>query len=124
MTAKPEDLIGLGMPAMLAQRLGISMEDGVSATGNSSQANAYLVKAAVTNFTTVTDSSADSARLPAIGTYPGYVVFIRNSGAGTLKVYPASGEKLNALSANTAANLNAGVARIYYKVAVDKWITT
>jgi hypothetical protein len=121
--SRKADLASLGLVPAVANLLGIDVATALAALGNSSQANGFKVTATVSNFATVTDSSADSAVLPSAATYRPAFVVIRNSGAGTLKVYPASGEKINGGSANAVQNLTTGVGRIYFKQGADNWIT-
>lgn len=124
MFCKPEDLIGLGMPGELANKLGISLDLGVTATGNDTAANGYQIKATVTTVTTA-GASTNTLRLPSAATWPGAFLFIANAGTGqTLNVYPASGEKIAGGSADAKQTLANNARRLYIKTASNDWYTT
>jgi hypothetical protein len=120
--SRKADLASLGMVDAVANVLGVDVATALAATGNSSQANGYKVTSTVANFATVTDSSADSAVLPSAATYKPAFVAIRNSGAGTLKVYPASGDKINGGTANAKMDVATSTGAIFFKQGADNWI--
>jgi hypothetical protein len=98
-----------------ASFLGDDWADSLAATGNSSQANGYAITKAINRFDTVTNGSADSATLPSVANYKGSWIFIRNDGAGTLKVYPSSGQFINSQAADAKQDLATGSGRVYFK---------
>ncbi len=97
--ALSSELSALGTPPLLAGPLGYGPgATGLTGAGSSSQANALLLVPGVNIFTTVGANSG--GRLPPAGG-AGKIAVI-NSGASALLVYPATGETINALTANSS----------------------
>lgn len=95
-----------GISAVVAGILtgGSDRDIGATATGASSQANSYGLKATLTTFTTVAANTG--ARLPA-DLSPGDEIRVSNFGANTLLLYPETGGNINGAGANTAVNVAA-----------------
>lgn len=92
-----QELMGSGMPAAQASKLGA---DGVTvfAAAGTTQATATLLTANFANVTTVASSAG--VRLPSA--HGKGLTVILNNGANVLSIYPATGEKINGLAANIA----------------------
>lgn len=98
------DLVQIGFNPTEAKHLAVDYAVALTATGNNSQANAYLLTAQYVQFTTAT-STTNSVKLPlAISSaYGEYIV--RNDTAVTLYIFPSTGDSINNLAANTAIAL-------------------
>lgn len=104
-------LLGSGISALAAQNIVGDAETAATAAG-SSQATAYQMYAAVTNFTTVAASAG--ALVPA-GMNPGDSISVYNAGSNTLSVYGQTGESINNGSANAAYSVAANKGAIITK---------
>jgi len=82
------------------------------------QAGATVLTGAV-NFVT-TGTASDGVRLPAEMPV-GEVVYIVNSSANALNVYPATGGKINNGSANAAKALVANMSGAYISLGSENW---
>lgn len=96
-------LIGLGThPALATYMCEGDVDNTVTATGSSSQANSYAITKA---FTVVTTTAANTGvRLPSFLT-AGDEGVIQNNGASTLFVYPPVGGVINGGSANAKVDV-------------------
>lgn len=98
-----------------------SVKDSLTAAAGGGQANALLLTAAFNRVTTVA-SSADSVKLP-----PSVVgldmVVINAASANAMNVYPATGEIINALSANAAFSVAANKVCTFYCCTAGQWHT-
>jgi hypothetical protein len=105
-------------PASAASSIQVSVSDAVTAAGTT-QAGATLLVSAINNVTVVA-SGADGVRMPLA--IPGSRIVIRNSdSADTLKIYPASGAKINALSTDQAYTLLAGSTIELFAISTTQW---
>lgn len=109
-----KNLTGSGIPPLAATSINgtCSSAAGLTATG-SSQTDAYAISVDNNLFTTTAASTG--ARLPA-SPIPGDEVFISNQGANTLTVYPATSDKINALSANAGFSVAAGKSCLFIAI--------
>lgn len=114
-------LSALAMLPEHAKHIGFTQSTGLSAAGNASQSNAYALLHDFNYFSTVTAGVADSARLPAVASDAFGIKIVVNGGAGTLNLYPATGEAINALAANAAYTIASGKAGLGYKTSTG-WI--
>lgn len=89
---------------------------GLSAAGTN-QAGATGITKQTNEFTTVAASSG--ARLPS--PEQGEFIFVANSGANALAVYPNTGHSINALAANAAFSLAAGKNAVFWAATASKW---
>jgi hypothetical protein len=98
---------------------------GASAAGTNQGAGTAIGTGKVlTEATTVTDSSAEGVRLPQNPTV-GDVRTCINNGAGTLKVYPGSGDYIKESGTTKAVNVHAtvgaGAEKTFVCEASDVW---
>jgi hypothetical protein len=97
-----------------------SISAAVSAAG-ATQATATALVANINNVTVVA-AAADGVRLPTA--VAGMRILVRNSDAlDTLKIYPATGGQINALGANTASTLVAGLTVELMATTATQWFT-
>lgn len=88
--AIPSRLMGSGVGAQAAQNICGDTATGLTATGTVA-GDAYQLAAVVNQFSTV--ASGTGAKL--MPTEPGAMVIVRNSGASTLTLYPATSSTIN-----------------------------
>lgn len=96
--------------------------NGITATAGGSQATSLLIAAHFNRVTTVT-SAADSVKLPpaVAGILP--IVIANAAAANSMNVFPSSGDAINALGANAAFAVAAGVTRTFYCMVSGVWTT-
>jgi hypothetical protein len=93
----------------------VTIDDNVTATGSTSQANSYAVTKA---WTVVTTTAANTGvRLPVA---PGQVFAVHNTGASTLFVYPPVGAAINGGSTNAKVDLVTGVGGLFLCVSATR----
>lgn len=98
------ELMAAGMAGGLANQLGVDAPSTtLTATGNS-QATALALVSSFSIFTTVAASTG--AILPAASGQEDYSIY--NGGASPLTVYPAVGQQINGLAANTGLSVPNG----------------
>lgn len=98
-----------------------STANALTAHAGGGQGSATPITTMLAVFTTV-GSAGDSAVLPA--GVPGMVISVANNAAtNSMNVFPATGEHINALSANTALAVAAGTITIFYCSAAGTWLT-
>lgn len=116
-------LAELLMPTLMAQHVGYDTEAGITATGNTSQANGYAITAAINQVSTVTPT-ANSATLPVLTSYAHGMIFIFNDDStDTLYVYPATGEQINQLGANNGVTVTAGTSYFFWAASdLSRWL--
>jgi hypothetical protein len=123
MTATVTELVTTGVPPAVAQILTITGATGLTATGTV-QGDALALTAEINIITTAALNTG--VRLPntrnSVNNQAKHLVMVRNSGANALNVYPATGETINALSANTAVSLAAGTGRFFYTLGNGNWV--
>lgn len=90
---------------------------GLSAAGTT-QGTATAITNQTNDFTTVAASSGAILPSPEQGEF----IFVANSGANTMALYPASGHSINALAANAAFSVPAGKNVIVWAATATKWI--
>jgi hypothetical protein len=112
-------IMGSGSSGLAAQSIVGDVQDAQTATG-STQTDAFLISADNTRFTTV--ASSTGCRLPADAA-PGDSVFIYNSGANALSIYPPTSGTINAISANGAYSLAAAKGVFIVKMNSTGWFT-
>jgi hypothetical protein len=97
-----------------------SISAAVSAAG-ATQATATALVSNINNVTVVA-ASADGVRLPTA--VAGMRILVRNTDAAdTLKIYPATGGQINALGANAAYSLVAGLTIELFASTTTQWYT-
>jgi microcystin-dependent protein len=125
-----QDLVELKVLAVLAKHLGF-VTDGaegifssLTATGNNSQASAYQIIGNVNQFTTVT-STNNSVKLPtALSSANGQIVIKNSNSADSINLFPAVGDSLNDLAANTAIQILPGQSVNAFRINDTKWIVS
>jgi hypothetical protein len=106
------NMMAAGMAAGAAKAIsgGGNAEYGVTATGSTSQANSYGIKAAIT---TVTGGGANTGvRLPS-NAETGDEFWILNDKGSTLFVYPPSGGAISGGTADAKVDLTDNTAAVY-----------
>ena len=91
---------------------------GLSAAGTT-QGTATAITKQMNEFTTV--AAGTGAILPS--PEQGEFIFVQNSGANAMNVYPASGHSINALAANAAFSLEVGKNAVFWAATASKWYT-
>lgn len=89
------------------------------AGGGQTGATALAANGAVVNRITTVVNSGDSVILPSA--LAGMVIMVANSGANPSNVFPATGEKINALAANSAFSLANGKNVIFFSPVAGQW---
>ena len=89
---------------------------GISAAGTT-QGTATIISNQTNEFTTVAASSGGILPSPEQGEF----IFIANTGANALNVYPATGHSINALAANAAFSLAVGKSAMFWAATATKW---
>jgi len=119
------NLMGSGVPAPQAQVTVGKPVSGLAAAGTSSQANATLISADVSIFTTVAANSG--ARLPAanaasLTAQAGDIYVVVNGQAtNAMNVYPPVGGNFIAVAVNTAVSVPAGKTADFYCLGNNVW---
>ncbi len=94
-----------------------SVQAGITASTTQTQGQGALTKDQ--NVVTVCANTNDTVTLPSA--VAGMCVYIKNKGAQTLQIFPASGDAINAGAANAAITLAAGVSVTLRTVDVTTW---
>lgn len=112
-------LMGVGMPAEHANRLGFGSEaTGLAGTGSAST-DALQLTAGVNVFSTV--NSGTGATLPSNA---GGFVAVINGGSNALLVYPGSGMQINNATVSTGSYSVANGKTAMFVHAGGRWIAT
>src|SRR5207245_785414 len=98
----------------------MSYQDALTALAGGGQTGATAILASVARFTTVA-TAGDSSLLPA--SLPGSAITVINSGVASMNVFPAVGDLINNLAANTAIPVAAGAIEEFYCTVTGKWQT-
>lgn len=96
----------------------IGTEDNITAHAGGGQASAYLLTKQFSNITTVATTGDSVKTLNALISFQ---YSIRNSGANTCTVYPATGERFDGLAVNEGYDLEAGGQILLTCVAQGIW---
>jgi hypothetical protein len=97
--------------APAGELIGCSTLDKLTAFAGGGQGGATLLNAEQCRVTTVA-TTGDSVKLPP--SVAGGSIVVINSGANSMNVFPATGETINALAANTALAIAAVGINIFY----------
>lgn len=124
MSALSDDLRGVGIAPAPAAFLGETVSSAITAAAGGGQANATQLTSTL-NIVTVVATAADSVKLPLISTWPNNqrLVVANQDAADSLNIFPATGDSINGLSANTQVACAAGKIRIFWKVSNTAWIS-
>jgi hypothetical protein len=99
---------------------GVKLAVGTVAAAGANQGNA----AALPNAAIVTVTAADAAkgvRLPAAEA--GRVIILKNVDNAVLKVYPATGGKINVLADNASLDMAARTATMLFATSATQWFS-
>lgn len=91
--------------------------DGITASTTQSQGQGALVSDF--NIISVCANANDTVTLPAAAS--GMGIYIRNNGAQTLQIFPASGDTINGAAANAPVTLAAGASVTYRTADSTNW---
>jgi hypothetical protein len=94
------------------------ISENVTAAG-STQSTATEITLPISNVTVVAANTG--VRLPVA--VPGYRIIIRNGGANSLRVYPATSAQINALGANAFLSLETGATIEFISMSTSQWYT-
>ncbi len=121
--ATVQQYMGSGVPAQSAQFSGETLATGITALGNSVQADAYTLKASV-NIVTVVTSSANGVKLPITSAVPrGNITILNADSADTLKVYPQTGKVINSEPVNAPLLVSPGGSlELKRRDGIENWI--
>jgi hypothetical protein len=115
-------LVRLSFSTIIAKHLGFDVAIGLTATGNTSQANAYQITANYNQFTVVT-STNNSTKLPTAISSANGVILIRNDDTSdNLIVYPAVGDNFNILTSNTAITIFPNETGVFTRISDTSWV--
>lgn len=100
---------------------GASLALNITAAAGGGQANATpLTKS--NNLVSVVATIADSVALPALSALMvGVEICVKNSAANSMNVFPASGQTINALAANTAVAVAGGAVARFVAASTTNW---
>lgn len=110
-------VMGAGVNGFAVEAICLDVASGLTATGTT-QADAYSLTAATNAFTTVASGTGAVLSSDATG---GDSQLVYNGGANALKVYPPSGQKMNALATDAAMTLAVNTACDFRKLTSTVW---
>lgn len=113
-----ETLIAAVTTAPVEQANTYTSTTGITAHSGGGQASAVALTTEFNNVTTVA-ASADSVKLPSAAA--GVRVIVKNNGANPLAVFPATGDTIDAGSANASVTLLVGEQRIFSAIDSTDW---
>lgn len=117
-TTTVSKLLGVGINAQAASLLGFTTQLAATAAG-SAQADALAITASMVQVSTTAASTG--VRLPAASRTDIDCVLVRNDGANTLNIYPATGEFITT-TVNAAITAATGTGRLFVRVSATKWL--
>ena len=97
-----------------------SQETGITAFATGGQGSATALTKEFNNVTTCA-TAGDSVALPAA--VIGLSITVKNSGAASLAVFPASGDSINALAVNLSVNVAVGSWMTFRAISATVWET-
>lgn len=105
--------------ALYLATLYLGAADGITASTSQSQGQQPLT--ASVNLVATVANASDTVTLPAAAA--GRVCMIRNEGANTLQIFPASGDAIDGGAADAAITLAADAALILVAIDATDWYT-
>jgi hypothetical protein len=93
---------------------------GITAYATGGQANAVALTGEYNNVTTCA-TDGDSVKLPAA--LGGESITVKNSGAASLAVFPATGDSINAMAVNLSVNIAPGGTLKFFAISATVWET-
>ena len=112
----PSRVLGSGISQLSTISICGDGKDAITATG-SAATDALQLVAVLNNVSTT--ASGTGVKLPP--TEMGNLIFVTNSGANTLKVYPYNTS--STINETTSASVAANYTSIYYAVTNTKWFS-
>lgn len=97
-----------------------SATNGLTAHAGGGQTNALPITTMISRFTTVA-TAADSSILPAATV--GAIAYVRNDGAASMNVFPATGQNFNGGTANAAFAVANGKGAVFFCAVAGIWST-
>jgi len=116
--ARPEDLMGLGMPGPLAQLEGFTIPTAV-AGATTAQATATLLTGSINLITTAASQTA--VRLPS-DTALAVPIMVYNSTSTAALVFPPTGGNINEAATNASFSVAQAKTTTFWRVSTTKWI--
>lgn len=95
-----------------------SFADALTAHAGGGQGSATAITTTIARFNTVA-TAADSAVLPAAAA--GLNITVINNGANTMAVFPATGDAINSLAANTSFSVAPGGVAEFFSTVAGFW---
>lgn len=95
--------------------------NGIVAAAGGGQADAVVLKDQAFNRVTTVATAADSVKLPA--GVNGKFLWVVNSGANSMDVFPSTGETINALAADAAYAMAAGTRAMFFCPVNGAWFS-
>lgn len=115
------DLMGVGLPQEQATRLGFTDPTTLVGVGTA-QSGGKAIPGSVTNVLTTTDTGQTAFVLPSTAEL--FVpIFVRNPSATTALIFPQTSGYINAASQNASVSIATTLARVFYRVSTDRWIS-
>lgn len=97
----------------------LSATNAITAHAGGGQGSAVALTTQINRVTTV-GTAADSVKLPA-ATAGKYIVVINAAAANAMNCFPASGDAINALTADTALSIAANKTVVFYCAVAGTW---
>ncbi len=98
----------------------VSSQDALTAFAGGGQGSATKITSSIARFATVA-TAADSSVLPSA--VAGMEITVVNSGAASMNVFPASGEKIDGGSTNAAVAIVNGKSATFYCTVAGQWFS-
>jgi hypothetical protein len=117
--SRTQDTDTSGNVTLTAGYLKRSTADGITAFAGGGQGSATALTKDINRISTCA-TAADSVKLPAA--VAGMTLLVVNQGAARCDVFPATGEQINGLSANTALSVAAGEKALFVCRVAAQWV--
>jgi hypothetical protein len=117
-------LMGNGLAPALAAQLGETYLDTITAATTQTQGAGTALTATV-NIITVCANGGDACTLPSLATYGSAMIVVANLGAQNCNLFPAVGQAIQAIAANSAFTLTAGKTAVLWGrtfTSTGKWL--
>lgn len=112
------DALTVNATTTYAEPVNYSNATGITAFATGGQASATALTEEINNVTTCA-TAGDSVKLPAA--VAGKHVWVKNSGATALDIFPASSDSINALAVNLAVRIQPGSSMHFYAKDATVW---
>ena len=112
------DALTINATTTYAEPVNYSNATGITAFATGGQASATALTEEVNNVTTCA-TAGDSVKLPAAAA--GAHVYVKNSGATALDIFPASSDSIDALAVNLAIRIQPGSSMHFYAKDAIVW---